>query len=130
MRRRSLRTIALSPGAGGDIASAYRLAGGHAYPIKLKARLRFDAAHACSCAACSHCFELSIIIFCGVATIAVFALVRNSKEMKKEREQAGTGTVIFMSSLCALTAVMLVATVIKLLQRWRRASTDILASEV
>ena len=73
--------------AGGDIASAYRLAGGHAYPIRLKSRLRFDAAHACSCAACSHCFELSIIIFCGVCTLGVFALVRDSKEMKKEREQ-------------------------------------------
>ena len=73
--------------SGGDIASAYRLAGGHPYPIQLSARVRFDAKHAFSCAACNHCCELCVIIFCGVCTIAVFALVRNSKEMKKEREQ-------------------------------------------
>ena len=115
--------------AGKSFVSAYRLAAGHAYPIALKHRVRFDSKHACSCAAFSHALELLIIILCGLCT-AFVCLLLNSDKHKQESKEAGPKTLVLLWGLAAFTGVLLVMTVLKLIQRWRRVSTDVFASEV
>lgn len=113
-----------------QISSAYRLAGGQPYPISLKWRLKFDREHVCSCRAFSHAIELFIVLFCFACTAGVMVLLRDSKQARKEREHAGRGTTIFICILFVLTIVMVIATGVKLVQRWRRESVAVFSSEV
>ena len=113
-----------------QIASAYRLAGGQPYPISLRWRLKFDREHVCSCRAFAHAVELFIVLFCFACTAGVVLLLRDSKQARKEREQAGRGTTVFIGILFVLTIVMVIATAIKLVQRWRKESVEVFSSEV
>jgi len=79
--------------------------------------------------ACHHCFELVIIIFCFICTAGSFALLE-SDVLKKERDEAGPGTMRFLMFLFAVTIVAVILTIKKLIERWRNVSTDVFVSEV
>lgn len=111
------------------VASAWRESGGAVFKVQLKSQVKWDFKHALSCTACNHCFELVTIVFCFFCTICAFLLL-NTKQLKKEREQAGMGMLTMLGFLFALTIVMVIATLRKLMQRWHRASSEIYVSEV
>ena len=70
-----------------QIASAWRIAGGAFFKVKLSRGVVCDVKHACSCKACGHAFELVMIIVCFLSTVGVFVLLLNSKQMEKERKE-------------------------------------------
>lgn len=111
------------------VASAWRESGGAIFKVELKQRVLWDVRHALSCKAFNHCFELVIIVFCFFCTLLSFALL-NTKQMKKERDEAGPGLVAFMGFLFVFTIGAVVATIRKLMQRWHRASSEVYYSEV
>ena len=111
------------------VASAWRESGGAVFKVQLKSQVKWDFKHALSCTACNHCFELATIVFCFFCTICAFLLL-NTKQLKKEREQAGMGMLTMLGFLFALTIVMVIATLRKLMQRWHRASSEVYVSEV
>ena len=113
-----------------EVASAWRVAGGTFFKVNLNRAIVWDARHACSCKACNHMCELCVIVICFVCTAGVFVLLINSKQMEKERKQAGEGMWDFLMFLFGVTIVTAIFTARKLIQRWRTASTDVFVSEV
>ena len=111
-----------------SICTAYRLAGGQVYPIAVSERIRFDREHACSCTACNHCVEFTILLFCGVCTLFVVNLLR-LPELQREREKAGPVSTGIVGAMFVATMLLLVGTLVVLFRRWRRVSTDIVAVE-
>lgn len=106
------------------------MAGGNFYKVNLHSRVVCDLEHACSCKSIGHLCEIFIIVLCFCCTIGVFILMLNSKEMEKERKTAGEGTWRFLEFLFAMTIVMVIFTVRKLIGRWKKVSTDVFVSEV
>ena len=100
------------------------------YKVELRTGIVCDIDHACSCKACGHACELFVIVLCFFCTLGVFYLMLNSKEMEKERKQAGEGTWRMLEFLFLMTIVMVIFTVRTLLKRWRKASSDVFVSEV
>lgn len=113
-----------------EIASAWRVAGGSYFKVQLRRGVVWDSEHVCSCKACGHAAELVIIIFCFLSILGVFCLMFSNPKMNKEREQAGEGTWRFLEFLFLITIGMVILTVRKLLQRWRKVSTEMFVSEV
>ena len=111
------------------VCSAWRIEGGCFYKVELRRRIKWDWQHACSCKACNHLFELFIIIFCFACTLFVFSLL-STKELRREREQAGPGTTAMMGLLLAGTCAAVLVTIRTLLRRWSQVSTDVFVSEV
>ena len=112
------------------IESAWRMAGGNFYKINLNRGIVCDADHLFSLQAIGHACELLVLVLCFGATGAVFFMVSRSEQLQHEREQAGEGTWLFLEFMFMLTVVMMIITVRKLIQRWRKASTDVFVSEV
>ena len=112
-----------------QVASAWREAGGNVYKVDMQRRVRWDLQHACSCKACNHAFELMIIIFCFLCTLFSFSLL-GTKEMQRERKEAGPGAFGFLLFLFAGTGIAVLYTIRTLVGRWRKVSTDVFVSEV
>ena len=112
------------------IASAWRMAGGNFYKISLNRGIVCDADHLFSLQAIGHACELVVLVLCFGATGAVFLMVSRSEQLARERQQAGEGTWLFLEVMFMVTIVMMILTVRKLVQRWRKASTDVFVSEV
>ncbi|KAL1530293.1 hypothetical protein AB1Y20_001204 [Prymnesium parvum] len=134
-----------------QVASAWRVAGGTFYKVELRhaylptlpsiraaphddvharrRRLVCDMQHMLSCKACHHCFELVIIVFCFICTAGSFALL-NTPALRKERDEAGAGTLRFLMFLFGVTMLAVVFTIRKLLERWRKVSSDVFVCEV
>ena len=112
------------------VASAWRVSGGAFYKVQLSRGIVCDLEHACSCKACGHACEIIIIVICFLCTIGVFLLMLNSKQMEKERKEAGEGTWRFLEFLFLCTIAMVIFTIRTLIQRWRKVSTDVFVSEV
>jgi protein-S-isoprenylcysteine O-methyltransferase Ste14 len=113
-----------------EVSSAWRVSGGMFYKVQLQRKVVWDLRHACSCKACNHAFELVIIVVCFTLTAGVFMMVYKSPELKKEREQTGEGMWALLMVLFGITILTAILTVRKLMQRWRKASTDVFVSEV
>ena len=113
-----------------EISSAWRVTGGNFYKVQIKRHIIWDSAHACSCKACNHVFELVIIVVCFTCTVGVFAMLYRSPQLKRERQQTGEGMWNLLLFMFALTILTGIATVRKLMQRWQKASTDVFVSEV
>ena len=65
----------------------------------------------------------------GAGAIALLEF-SEAKQLKREREEAGPNTLRFLMFLFLLTIVAVIFTVKKLLERWRKVSTDVFISEV
>lgn len=96
------------------VASAWREAGGSVFKVQLKAQVKWDFNHALSCAACNHCFELVIIIFCFFCTVLAFMLL-NTKQVGRPRAARPLVPLLISTTLpartrdCRATAVATVA---------------------
>jgi len=127
--------------------SAYRLAGGHAYQLTVRRRVKFDrrcvpccvagngcpstltlrplpagCRHALSCRAFGYIGEIAVILFCFSVTTMIVVLLR-SEPLRAEREAAGA-TMIWVVWLLALSTLGIGAfAVIRLVERWRKASS-------
>ena len=114
------------------IASAWRMAGGSFYKVQLSRKVICDTRHACSFKACNHFFELFIIILCFGCTCGVFAMLFRSKDPKVQRElhDAGPNTLWVLGVLFLVTILVAIMTVRTLIERWRKASSDVFVSEV
>lgn len=114
------------------IASAWRMAGGNFYKVQLSRKVICDARHACSFKACNHFFELFIIILCFGCTCGVFMMLFRSDDPKVQRElrESGPRTKWVLGFLFLITILVAIMTVRTLLERWRKASTDVFVSEV
>lgn len=111
------------------VASAWRVAGGTFYKVRLDRRVICDVEHACSCRACGHTCELVILLVCAACTAGAFCLI-NVDQLRAERERSGEGPWRLLQAMCVLTVVMVFATVRKLCERWNAASTEVFVSEV
>ena len=113
-----------------EVISAWRVSGGAFFKIKLQRSVVCDARHAFSFKAVNHICEMVIIILCFGCTIGVFFLLLNSKQMEKERKQAGEGMWHLLMFLFGVTLAAGAITVRTLIKRWRKASTEVFTSEV
>ena len=115
-----------------DVASAWRIAGGQFYKVELKRKLVVRKMW--TCAACNHIFELFIVVVCFAMCAFSIALLRYDPKLRKqvdrEAQEAGPATMYMIYGLFALTFVLVLTTIRKLVQRWRRVSTDVFVSEV
>ena len=113
-----------------EIASAWRVAGGAFFKVKLTRSIVCDASHAFSLKACNHVCEMAIIIICFGCTVGVFVLLSYSPAMEKERKETGENMWRFLMLLFAITVLVGLWTVRTLFHRWRKASTEVFTSEV
>ena len=115
-----------------DVASAWRIAGGQFYKVELKRRVTWERCF--TCAACNHIFELVIVVVCFAMCAFSIALLRYDPKLRKqvdrEAAEAGPATMYLIYGLFVLTFVLVLTTVRKLLQRWRKQSSDVFVSEV
>ena len=113
-------------------ASAWRIAGGQFYKVELKRRVTWERCF--TCAACNHIFELVIVVVCFAMCAFSIALLRYDPKLRKqvdrEAAEAGPATMYLIYGLFVLTFVLVLTTVRKLLQRWRKQSSDVFVSEV
>ena len=115
-----------------DVASAWRIAGGQFYKVELKRRVTWERCF--TCAACNHIFELVIVVVCFAMCAFSIALLRYDPKLRKqvdrEAAEAGPATMYLIYGLFVLTFALVLTTVRKLLQRWRKQSSDVFVSEV
>ena len=112
--------------------SAWRSAGGQFYKVELKRRVTWERGF--TCAACNHIFELVIVVVCFAMGAFSIALLRYDPKLRKqvdrEAAEAGPAPMYLIYGLFVLTFVLVLTTVRKLLQRWRKQSSDVFVSEV
>ena len=78
--------------------------------------------------------ELVIVVVCFAMCAFSIALLRYDPKLRKqvdrEAAEAGPATMYLIYGLFVLTFVLVLTTVRKLLQRWRKQSSDVFVSEV
>mmetsp|Transcript_21743 Transcript_21743/g.65983 ORF Transcript_21743/g.65983 Transcript_21743/m.65983 type:complete len:129 (+) Transcript_21743:42-428(+) len=109
--------------------SAYRLASGHAYPISIRRRVKFDRRHALSFTSFGQCLEICVLIFCFVVSSSMVLLLR-SEPLRSEREAAGPTLLFVLAVLTLFTLSIGGVAVARLVRKWLMHSSGVFASEV
>ena len=133
--------------------SAYRLASGHAYPISIRRRVKFDrrcgarrrsqrrllntrspstlrcCRHALSFTSFGQCLEICVLIFCFVVSSSMVLLLR-SEPLRSEREAAGPTLLFVLAVLTLFTLSIGGVAVARLVRKWLMHSSGVFASEV
>lgn len=113
-----------------EVSSAWRIAGGSFYKVRLQRFVAWDAHHACSERACGRVCEALVVAATFWTAVFIFRRLPAARWQLQAKPGEVVALLHIVDALLALAVFFAALTLLSLVRQWRRESTDVFVSEV